>query len=84
MDNIITPGDQFAKPGTGGWANWQRSLMKNRLKDVHFDTRQIVQRIRDMCAGEVPAWQLMTRRRSIGFRTFEEFITSPEGLCYPD
>jgi hypothetical protein len=26
----------------------------------------------------------MTRHDGIGFRTFEEIVTSPEGLCFPD
>jgi hypothetical protein len=37
-----------------------------------------------MCTGEKPAWHLMTRSDGIGFRTFEEFVTSPEGLLFPD
>lgn len=82
--NIITPGDQFAAKGTTEWADWQRSRMKHALKDVHFEARQIVQVIRDMCEGEHPAWHLMTREDGIGFRTFEEFVTSPEGLRFPD
>jgi hypothetical protein len=82
--NIIMPGDQFAKQGTIGWADWQRARLKMALKDVHCEAREIVQVIRDMCAGAKPAWQLMTRREGHGFRTFEEFVTSPEGLRYGD
>lgn len=82
--NIITPGDQFAEKGTTPWADWQRSRLKHALKHVHFEARDIVKVIRDMCEGESPAWHLMTRRNGLGFRTFEEFVTSPEGLAYPD
>jgi hypothetical protein len=82
--NIIMTGDQFAEKGTTAWADWQRSRMKMALKDTNFEARQIVQTIRDMCSGLTPAWQLMTRQDGIGFRTFEEFVTSPEGLTYPD
>jgi hypothetical protein len=78
------PGDQFAEKGTTPWADWQRSCTKIALKDVVFAARQLVQRIRDMCSGEHPAWRLMTRHDGTGFCTFEEFVTSPEGLCFPD
>jgi hypothetical protein len=84
IDRVIMPGDQFAERGTTAWADWQRSRMKHALKDVNFEARQIVQVIRDMCAGEQPAWHLMTRHEGSGFRTFEEFVTSPEGLAFPD
>jgi hypothetical protein len=80
--NIITPGDQFASKGTVPWADWQRSRMKHALKGTRFESRQISQVIRDMCEGEEPAWHLMTRGNGIGFRTFEEFVTDPEGLSY--
>src|SRR5205823_1319180 len=82
--NIITTGDQFAEKGTTPWADWQRSRMEHALKDVHFEARQIVQVIRDMCAASKPAWQLMTRHDGIGFHSFAEFVTSPEGLAFPD
>lgn len=83
---LITSGDQFAKKGTTAWADWQRSRMKNALKDVNFEARQIVQVIRDMCAGRPPAWHLMTTSDGVEFRTFEQFITTPppDGIGYPD
>lgn len=81
--NIIMPGDQYAEKGTTPWADWQRSRMKHALKDVNFEARQIVAVIRDMCSGLHPAWHLMTREDGVGFRTFEEFVTSPDGLTYP-
>jgi hypothetical protein len=84
IKNVIMPGDQFAEKGTVGWADWQRSRMKHALKDVNFEAKQITQVIRDMCAGKRPAWHLMTRNEGAGFRTFEEFVVSPEGLGYPD
>jgi hypothetical protein len=84
--NIIVPGDQFAKKGTTAWADWQRSRLKDALKDVHFEARQIVQVIRDMCGGDEPAWHLMTRSDGVGFRAFVEFVTAPppDGLGFPD
>jgi hypothetical protein len=82
--NLYKTGDQFAEKGTTPWADWQRSRMKHALKDVHFEARQIVQVIRDMCEGEAPAWHLMTRPDGIGFGTFEAFVTSPDGLQYTD
>lgn len=81
---VYKTGDQHAAAGTTAWADWQRSRLKHAIKDVHFEARQIVQVIRDMCAGEKPAWHLMTRPAGAGFRTFEEFVTSPDGLAYPD
>lgn len=84
--NMVKLGDQFAEKGTTAWADWQRSLLKNAVKHVHFEARDIVQVIRDMCQGEAPAWHLMTRRDGVGFRTFEEFVTTPqpEGLGFPN
>lgn len=82
--NIVTPGNQFAEKGTTAWADWQRSRLKIALKDVNFEARQIVGIIRDMCDTDPPAWHEMTRENGKGFLTFEEFVTSPEGLAYGD
>jgi len=85
--NLVLPGDQFAEKGTQAWADWQRSRLCHAIKDVHFEAKQIVGVIREMCAGEHPAWHLMTRPEGRGFRTFEEFVTAiPQegGLGYPD
>src|SRR5262245_26685841 len=82
--NIIMPGDQFAEKGTTEWADWRRSLLKIALKDVHKEARQFANVIKEMRETETPAWHLMTRSEGTGFRTFEEFVTDPEGLGYSD
>jgi hypothetical protein len=82
--DIIPTGDPFAEKGTTAWADWQRCRMRHALQDAPGEARQIVPVIREMCASPTPAWQLMTRRGGIGFRSFAEFVTSPEGLAFPD
>jgi hypothetical protein len=82
--NIIMTGDQFAEKGTTAWADWQRSALKIAVKGVQFEARDIVATLKHMCESGTPAWGLMTREHGQGFSTFEEFVTSPEGLCYPD
>ena len=72
---IYDTGDQFAAPGTVGWANWQRSAMHNHLKATKWEAKHLVHQIRCMCESEPPAWHLMVTKAGQGFRTFEEFVT---------
>lgn len=80
--NLVTTGDQFAEKGSPAWADWQRSRLRNAVKDTNFEARRIAQVIIDMHHGDAVAWHLMTTTSGKRFRTFEEFVTAtpPDGL----
>jgi hypothetical protein len=84
--NVRLDGDQFADPGTVPWANWQRSAMQIHLKETRWEATHLMHQLRIMCENDPPAWHLMTTEEGQGFRTFEEFVTTPwpVGLGFPD